>query len=126
VTGISICSPLFEKPFATVVLDGFLLSIKGTSSMNQLPFPSIFFGLGVTNDAAKPNCVVPTGDDGLSYESCSSGKLIVIKLNEKLLSRQQQSCQKCKHRKSMKHSKKKSTWIYLLKRNNLLAKLCFS
>jgi hypothetical protein len=23
-----------------------------------------FFGLGVTNNAAKPNCVVPTGDDG--------------------------------------------------------------
>jgi hypothetical protein len=124
-TGISVCSPLFETPFATVVLDGFLSMIKGTSSTNRLPFPSFYFGLGVTTDAAKPDCVIPTGDNGLSYESCSSGKLIVIKLNETLLSRQQQSCQKCEHRKSMKHSKKISTWISLLKRNNLLAKLCF-
>ncbi len=80
----------------------------------------------MTNNAAKPNCIVPTGDDGSLYESRSSGKLIVIKLNETLLSRQQQLCQKCKHRKSMKHSKKISTWISLLKRNNLLSKLCFS
>ncbi len=42
----------------------------------------IFFGLGVTNNAAKPNCVVPTGDDGSLYEGHSSGKLIVIKINE--------------------------------------------
>jgi hypothetical protein len=41
----------------------------------------IFFGLGVTNDATKLNCVVPTGDDGSSYESHFSGKLIVMKLN---------------------------------------------
>jgi hypothetical protein len=60
----------------------------------------IFFGLGVTNDAA---CIIPTGDDGSLYDGCSSGKLIVIKLNETLLSSQQQSCQKYKHRKSMKH-----------------------
>ena len=63
----------------------------------------IFFGLGVTNNAAKPDCIIPTGDNGSSYEGCSSGKLIVIKLDETLLLRQQQSCQKCKHRKSMKH-----------------------
>ncbi len=86
----------------------------------------IFFVLGVTNNAAKPDCIIPTGDNGSSYESRSSGELIVIKLIETLLSRQQQLCQKCKHRKSMKHSKKISTWISLLKRNNLLAKLCFS
>jgi hypothetical protein len=47
--------------------------------INQLVTISIiFFGLGVTNDAAKPNYLVPTGDDGASYEGCSSGKLIVI------------------------------------------------
>ncbi len=38
-----------------------------------------FFWLGVTNNAAKPNCVVPIGDNGSLYEGCSSGKLIVIK-----------------------------------------------
>jgi hypothetical protein len=43
-----------------------------------MAFPSIFFGLGVTNDAAKPDCAIPTGDDGSSYEGHSSGKLIVI------------------------------------------------
>ncbi len=57
----------------------------------------ICFGLGVTNNAAKPNCVVPTGDNGSLYEGCSSGKLIVIKINETQLSWKQQSCQKCKH-----------------------------
>jgi hypothetical protein len=38
----------------------------------------IFFGLGVTNNAAKPDCVVPTRDDVSLYEGCSSGKLIVM------------------------------------------------
>ena len=32
----------------------------------------IFFGLGVTNDAAKPDCIRPTGDDGSLYEWASS------------------------------------------------------
>jgi hypothetical protein len=69
---------LFETPFATVVLDGFLSLMKGSSSTNWLPFPSFFFGLGVTNDAAKPNCILPTGDDGSLCEGHSSGKFIVI------------------------------------------------
>jgi hypothetical protein len=56
--------------------------------------------LGVTNDAAKLDCVVPTGNDGFLYEGCSSGKIIVIKINETQLSWKQQSCQKCKHRQS--------------------------
>ncbi len=60
----------------------------------------IFFGLDVTNNAAKPDCIRPTGDNGSSYESHSSGKLIVIKINEILLSRKQQLCQKCKLRQS--------------------------
>jgi hypothetical protein len=97
------CSPLFKTPFTTVVLDGFLLLMKGLSSMNRLLFPSLFFGLGVTNSAAKPDYVVPTGDDDSLYDSHSSGKLIVILINEALLSRKQQLCQKCKPRKSMKH-----------------------
>jgi hypothetical protein len=32
----------------------------------------IFFGLGVTNDAAKPDCIRPTGDNGSLYEGASS------------------------------------------------------
>jgi hypothetical protein len=68
VTGISVCSPLFKTSFATLVLNGFLLLMKGSSSTNWLPFPSFYFGLGVTNNAAKPNCLVPTGDDGSLYE----------------------------------------------------------
>ncbi len=48
-----------------------------------------------------------------------------------LLSRKQQSCQKCEHWQSHfdfpnTDSKKISIWVSLLKRNNLLAKLCFS
>jgi hypothetical protein len=56
----------------------------------------------VTNDAAKPDCILPTGDNCSLNDSCSSSKLIVIKINETLLSRKQQLCQKCEHRKSMK------------------------
>ncbi len=105
--------------------------MKGLSLTNQLPSPSFFFGLGVTKGAAKPDCICPTGDDGSSYEGRLSGKLIVIEINETLLSRKQQSCQKCKHWQSHFNfpntdSKKISTRVSLLKRNNLLAELCFS
>jgi hypothetical protein len=41
----------------------------------------VFFGLGVMNDAAKPNCILPIGDDGFLNGGCSSSKLIVIKIN---------------------------------------------
>ena len=54
----------------------------------------IFFRLSVTNDAAKSDFILPTGDDGSLYEGRSSGKLIVIKINETLLLRKQQLCQK--------------------------------
>ncbi len=33
------------------------------------------------NDAAKPNCILPIGDDGSSNGGRSSGKLIVIENN---------------------------------------------
>ncbi len=36
----------------------------------------------MTNKAAKPNCVLPIGDDGSMYEDRSSGELIVIIINE--------------------------------------------
>jgi hypothetical protein len=85
-TGIRVCSPLFETPFATIMLNGFLSSIKGLSLMNQLPFQSFCFGLGVTNNAAKPNCAVPIGDNCSLYEGRSSGELIVIKIKETQLS----------------------------------------
>jgi hypothetical protein len=32
-----------------------------------------FFGLGVTIKAAKPDCVLPIGDNGSLYKNCSSG-----------------------------------------------------
>ncbi len=40
-----------------------------------------FFGLGVTNNAAKPDWVLPIGDNGSLNGRCSSGNLIV-KINE--------------------------------------------
>ncbi len=40
-----------------------------------------FFGLGVMNDAAEPNYILPIGDDGSLNGGCSSGELIVIKIN---------------------------------------------
>ena len=39
-----------------------------------------FFGLGVMNDAAEPNCILPIGEDGSSNGGRSSGKLIVIEI----------------------------------------------
>ena len=45
------------------------------------PSPWFFFGLGVMNDAAKTNCIFPIGDDGSLNRGCSSGKLIIIKIN---------------------------------------------
>jgi hypothetical protein len=110
-TEISVCSPLFETPFATIMFDGFLLLMKGLSSTNQSPFPSFFSGLGVTNDAAKPDCILPTGDDGSSYEGRSSGELIVIQINETLLSWKQQSCRKCEHRQSHYDFLNNTYWI---------------
>jgi hypothetical protein len=87
--------------------------MKGLSLTNRLPFPSFYFGLGVTNNAAKPNCVVPTGDDGSSYEGHSSGELIAIKINETQLSWKQQLCQKCKHRQSQFDFLKNAYWVSL-------------
>ncbi len=40
----------------------------------------VFFGLGVMNDAAKPDCILPIGDNGFLNGGCSSGELIVIKI----------------------------------------------
>ncbi len=45
VTRISKCSPFFKTPFTTVVLDGFLLLMKGSSLRNWLPFPTFFLDL---------------------------------------------------------------------------------
>ncbi len=57
--------------------------------------------------------------------------LVAAGINETLLSRKQQSCQKYKNWQSHfdfpnLYFKKKSTWVSLLKRNNLLVKLSFS
>ncbi len=41
----------------------------------------------MTNDAAKPDCVIPTGDDGSSNNDCCSGKLIVTLINDNLVNR---------------------------------------
>jgi hypothetical protein len=71
--------PLLKTPITAVVLDGFLLSMKGLSSTAWSPFPSVFFGLGVTIKAAKPDCIFPIGDGGSLYKNRSSGELIVMK-----------------------------------------------
>ncbi len=73
----------------------------------------IFFGLVVTNDAAKPDCLIPTGEDGSLYEGRSSGELIVIKISETQLSWKQQSCQKYKHRQSHFDFLNNAYWVSL-------------
>jgi hypothetical protein len=44
----------------------------------------------VTNNAAKPDCILPIGDIGSLDKGRSSGKLVVIEINKTLLSRKQQ------------------------------------
>ncbi len=86
----------------------------------------------MTNDAAKPDCILPMGDDGSLNEGCSSGEIMGIKINETLLSTQQSSncvnnANTGNHTLISEHSfKKYSTWVSLFKRNDSLAKLCFS
>jgi hypothetical protein len=75
--------------------------------------PIIFFGPGVTNNATKPNCTLPTGGDGSLYEGHLSGKLIVIQINETLLSWKQQSCQKCEHQRSHFDFLNNAYWVSL-------------
>ncbi len=50
--------------------------------INELVTISIvFFGLGVMNNAAKPNCHLQIGDNGSLNGGCSSGELIIIEIN---------------------------------------------
>jgi hypothetical protein len=84
----------------------------------------------VTNNAAKPDCILPTGVNGSLYEDCSSGKLIVIKINEKLLSSKQQLCQKCKNRQRhlnspISASKKKFYLFFFVKEKRLANQVMF-
>jgi hypothetical protein len=58
-----------------------LSSMKGLSSTNWSPYPWFLFGLGVMNNAAKPNCILPIGDGGSLNGGHSSGELIVIQIN---------------------------------------------
>ncbi len=102
-----------------LVNEGFVTNSSGGFSIH-------FFGLGVTNKAAKPNCILPIGDDGSLYNDCSSGKLIFMIINETQLSWRQQSCQKCEHQQSHFDFLKNDYSVSLFKRNNLLAKICFS
>jgi hypothetical protein len=82
-----------QNTFYSCPAHGFLSSMKGLSLTTWSLFSSFFFGLGVTNDAAKPNCVLPIGEDGSSYDDLSSGKLTVININETQLSWKKQLCQ---------------------------------
>ena len=40
----------------------------------------VFFGLGVMNNDAKPDCILPIGDNGSLNGGCSSSELIAIKI----------------------------------------------
>ncbi len=126
VTGISVCSPLFKTPFATVMLDGFLSSIKGSSSTNWLPFPSFYFWTWCDKQCCQAQLRHSNRGQWFFVWGRSSGKLIIIKINETQLSWKQQSCQKCKHRQSHFDFLNTAYWVSFFKRLNLLAKTCFS
>jgi hypothetical protein len=56
---------------------GWIVALAARYEPPLLPF----FGLGVTKDAAKPDCLLPIGDNGSSNGLCSSGQFIV-EMNE--------------------------------------------
>ncbi len=85
-------SPLLKLLFSTVVLNGFLSLMKGSSLLNPSSPLLPFFGLGVTNDATKPNCVLLIGDDG-SSNGCRSSSMLIIEINEAQLKSKLKLCQ---------------------------------
>jgi hypothetical protein len=66
-----VCSP---TPVLLKVNERFVINKLVTISM-------VFFRLGVMNNAAKPDCILPIGDNGSSNGGRSSSELIVIKIN---------------------------------------------
>ncbi len=89
---------ILEKQLANIPDRGFLflrnnLELYSLSPYSQMESQTESQILGVTNDAAKPNCILPIRDDGSSYDDHSSGELIVININETQLSWKQQSSQ---------------------------------
>ncbi len=101
VTGMSICSPSFGAPFTSVVLDCFLLSMKGLSSMNWSLFPLFFF---TWCDKRCCQSQLDCSNRGhwffvwwslLRQAHCYQKSMYITQLSWK-----QQSCQKCKHKQS--------------------------
>jgi hypothetical protein len=74
--GCAIFGPL--KHLLRVGRRNFFSQLCRCVSFLAMAFPSFFFGLGVTNNAAKPDCTIPTGDNGSLYVGPSSDELIVI------------------------------------------------
>jgi hypothetical protein len=72
---------LAAKEMSALLLQYCLKSMKGLSSTNWSPSPWVFFRLGVMYNAAKPNCILPIGDNGSLNGGHSSGKLIAIQIN---------------------------------------------
>ena len=101
VTGISVLLCVFVSLIRTNNLaDGFLSSMNGSSvtfvggvvhnvlkaleggslSMNECLLPLSFVGDGVTGNAFKSDCLVATGDDGISGVFSGSNELMVVKV----------------------------------------------
>ncbi len=100
--------------------------------LNKLVAVSIIF-LDLVWQTMLPNLIasVQQGTMVLCMRVVPPASSSSSKINETLLSRKQQSCQKCKHRQSHFNfpntdSKKISFRVSLLKRNDSLAKLCFA
>ncbi len=73
---------MFESSFCSHRAQWLPLVDVGFVIDSSVSFSIRFFGLVVTNKAAKPDCVLPIGDDGSMYEDRSSGKLMVMIINE--------------------------------------------
>ncbi len=79
----------------------------------------------MTNEAAKPNCVLPIGDDSSMYEDCLSSKLMVMIINETKLSWRQELCQKCEHWQSYFNFRKNDYLVSLFLEKQLASQYMF-
>ncbi len=131
VTVISVCSPLFKAPFETVVLDCFLSLMIGSSSTNWLSSSSFFFLTWCDKQCCQTwlhssnggQCFFEWGSF-LRRAHCYQNQWNTALNDAAILSKMQTSAITLWLLNTA--SKNKIIWVTLFKKNNLLAKLCFS
>ncbi len=114
ITRISVCSPLFKTFFTTVVLNGFLLLMKGLSSTNRLPFPSFFLDLMWQAMLPSPTASFQQGTMVL--------RMTVVALASSLLFKSMKHCSQGSSNR-VKNSNTRNQWNTALKEAAIMSKM---